>query len=501
MPPLTQAIIVVILGLAWVFPASATYKDDIGYTQLVNELGSSRPTGAGVKVSQVEANDGGTGYYSYMPNPVNIEFTGKTIIPTLGNPPTPPYTYSRHAATVGSHLYRNNASLAPGIPNITSYLADHWLDYGYLNTAWGVQPASSSSRIANHSWVGYADDPAVNSEILRRLDWVINRDEYLQVAAMNNGSTNRPLLGSSFNSIAVGLSSGTSAYGSYALDSPYVAGRTRPDIVAPLSYTSHAAPVAAAATALLVQTGHDSGPSLSRDPAVNSTTNRNGDIIYNSERSEVVKAALMAGADRSQISGYTVDTANGLNSHYGAGQLNIYNSYHLIAAGEQNSLEDLPGSLGRISNYGFDYDPDFGGLSGSNTTGSYYFRTYGAGGLTASLVWNLDVNGGSPENFDGAAILYHLILSLYDVTNPLDPVLLGLANSSLDNTENLWTSLDAFRDYLLQVSLAGGQDAFLWDYGLAWDISAPVPLPATVWLLAAGILTLAGWSRRRGSNQ
>ena len=79
------------------------------------------------------------------------------------------------------------------------------------------------------------------------------------------------------------------------------------------------------------------------------TTNRNGDIIYNAERSEVVKAALMAGADRTSPNltnsvtpnGYTVNTANGLNNVYGAGQLNIYNSYHIIAAGEQNSREDF----------------------------------------------------------------------------------------------------------------------------------------------------------------
>ena len=97
-----------------------------------------------------------------------------------------------------------------------------------------------------------------------------------------------------------------------------------------------ATPVVASAAALLVDLGH-SNPGLSKDPVVNSTTNRNGDTVYNAERSEVVKAALMAGADRTATqlaTTYTVNTANGLNSKYGAGQLDIYNSYYIIAAGQ-----------------------------------------------------------------------------------------------------------------------------------------------------------------------
>ena len=68
----------------------------------------------------------------------------------------------------------------------------------------------------------------------------------------------------------------------------------------------------------------------------------------------------MAGASRTAISGYTKNTDNGLNNVYGAGQLNIYNSYHITAAGEQNSLQDAPGTHGNIGRYGFDYDPYFG---------------------------------------------------------------------------------------------------------------------------------------------
>ena len=308
---------------------------------------------------------------------------------------------------------------------------------------------------------------------------------------MNNGAgvATQPQLGSSFNAIAVGRSDGISKQGSVALDSLYTIGRTRPDLVAPIDATSYATPVVSAAATLLVEVGHKN-PTLSTDPAVQYTTNRNGDTIYNAERSEVVKAALMAGASRTapQLAlGYHATTTNGLDSTYGAGQLNIYNSYHIIAAGEQNSLED--GGSGLIGRYGFDYDPYFGGLApssgqpASNRTASYYFTASANGKMTASLVWNLDVDN---------LTLYHLGLYLYDLTDLDHPV--AFANGTLDNTENLWTSVDANHNYLLQVGALTGAD-FLWDYGLAWDIST-VPVPGTVYLLGTGFLVLVGFRRK-----
>ena len=66
------------------------------------------------------------------------------------------------------------------------------------------------------------------------------------------------------------------------------------------------------AAALLVQVGHQGGNTLSTDPSVKFTTNRNGDTIYNAERSEVVKAALMAGADRTSRNLTNCATPNGI---------------------------------------------------------------------------------------------------------------------------------------------------------------------------------------------
>ena len=133
----------------------------------------------------------------------------------------------------------------------------------------------------------------------------------------------------------------------------------------------------------------------------------------------------MAGASRKSPNltnsvtpnGYAVNTDNGLNNIYGAGQLNISNSYHIIAAGEQNSREDFASGGGEIKAVGFDYDPQFGGLSGSNRTGSYVFRALTTGSLSASLVWNLKITGETVNGFDTSASLYHLGLYLYDTTS------------------------------------------------------------------------------------
>jgi hypothetical protein len=297
------------------------------------------------------------------------------------------------------------------------------------------------------------------------------------------------LLGSAFNAIAVGQAAGESGSGTIAVDSVYTAGRTCPQLIAPQRYASSAIPVIAAGAALLIDLGH-SHPGLSTDPVVQQTTNRNGDTLYNAERSEVVKAALMAGADRvthntviidgiiPNIIDYRIDpgdqTANGLDRRYGAGQMNIYKSYHILADGEQNSEEDQAVTGGIIGNRGFDYDPSFGGYAGSNVTASYYFTSdTGLNRLWASLVWNIKITGGGGSNFDGAAALNDLDLFLYDVTEPADPQFISASTGSAGSTENLWLRISNPGNYMIQVRPGVGQSPFDWDYALAWRIGRP----------------------------
>ena len=449
---------------------SFSYKADIGYTRLLAELGAALPTGAGVLVSQTEADtDGVSGSpYVYFPDVTDPRFAGKTINNQSNLNDAP----SAHATSVGRYFY-GTGSVAKGIGYVDVYEVNSWLQGDYLRVG-SLLPRQVASRIANHSWVGSTGDLAKDLEILMRLDWVVETDEFIQIVGVkNNTGTNRNLLSGAYNVLAVGRTDGLHGTGTTQLsDAVYGAGRTRPEIVAPRGTTSAATPVVAAAAALLVETAQ-ANPGLSSY----SKTNRAGDTIKGAECSETIKAALLAGADRftrntsitANITDYRVDpanrTANGLDSRFGAGQLNIYNSYHIIAAGEQDSSED---GGGNIAAYGFDYDDAFGGLSASNSTASYYFSTYTAAAIvSASLVWNIKIDEDTGANFDGTATLHDLNLALYDVTGG-GRVLLASSNSTIDNSENIWSSLPVGRNYLLEVTSVGN---FSWHYALAWNIA------------------------------
>ena len=468
--------------------AAADYYDDIGFRQLQTLLGAAMPTGASVRVMHVEASQMVNGFDTWAPDPGIAEFSGKTITELSG---APAGLYTTHATTVGTAFYGNSTSIAPGTSIISVYSADDWVQGGFLRSAGTSpgQPLFSAARVGNHSWIGAF--PTFDTDILERLDWVIGRDELVTVVGLNNGDPNQPLLCGAYNVISVGRTDGAHGRGTVAVDAIYTAGRIRPDLVAPAATTSDATPRVAAAASLLVQTGH-ANAGLSTDPFSQSVVNRAGSIlgtVRNAERSEVIKAALMAGALRAtanssapNIVDYRLapsnQAANGLDVRFGAGQLNIRNSYQIIAAGEQNSLEDQPGGGGAVAASGFDYDFRFGGAAGTNnSTATYYLPVPATDGtLSVALVWNLKIAAGSTNNFDGTPTRFNLDLMLQDVTIPASPVTVVTSQSTTENTENIWQPILAGRQYRLLVSRPVSQAAFDWDFALAWHTDL-VPAP------------------------
>ncbi|MBI1367665.1 MAG: hypothetical protein GC162_03325 [Planctomycetes bacterium] len=498
--------------------AEADYKADIGFTQLSLELGGSMPTGSGVAVSQVEAAEKVTidmvDYFPYSPNPALSHNAGKTLTPRSGvvmdgggNP-----LYSGHAGAVGSFYY-GLGSVAPAITSIDTYSADDWLVDGVLNLQSMNAPDTTlnSSRVANHSWIGYATDDMNNFdrlatlEMIERTDWLVATDDYHQIAGTTGFTATYSLLSNSFNAMSVVRLNDATSGGSANLHAgamtigPYTGGRDIVDFSAPnINTTSNSVPVVGGLTALLIQVA-DANPMLSHD----SWVNRAGQTIRSATTSEVIKAMFMAGALRNSpamTNTYTVTTANNLDSQYGAGLVNIYNSYHILVAGEQDSDQDDGAGSGAIDyHHGFDYDAHFGAAA-NNDTGSYYFTTGNElATFFVTLAWNVNVDmanltGGSPDP-DAAAVFYNLDLKLFDIT--LGNLLVASSLSTHDNTENLMVNLDANHQYELRVLTASGQPAFDWDYGLAWrsDVT-PIPEPGAigVWLAVMG---LAGLRRRR----
>ncbi|QNN24867.1 hypothetical protein HED60_22160 [Planctomycetales bacterium ZRK34] len=459
----------------------ATYQELIGYDDLIAQLGDSAPDGTGIKVAQAEAVDGEGNYAPFLQGTTTSPFAGKTISLKSGTTDV-----SSHAFSTAFLFYSNNGSLASGVTEIDSYNADGWLSSDFLR-AFGssLKPLVSDARLANHSWVVTSPSPDTSLlPSLRRLDWVVLTDDFIQVVGENNSNTTAaPDLNSgSFNAIVVGRTDGNSSYGTGALDSTYVADRAKPDIVAPATTTSSATPMVSSVAVALVQFAHEN-PSLSLD-RTSVTVNRAGLTIYQAETSEAIKAMLMAGAERrtynqattastTEISDYRDSTSNqksnGLDRRYGAGQVNIFHSYQMIAAGQTDSVQD--GGSGAAGTYGYDYDEHFGGDNSSNTVASYTFTARpGANLLTSSLAWNLDVNGGSGPFFDGDTTLYNLDLTLYDQTDTSTPV--AISASTIDNTENLRTALLNGHTYELRVTADTSGGNFDWDYALGWRLVA-----------------------------
>jgi hypothetical protein len=88
--------------------------------------------------------------------------------------------------------------------------------------------------------------------------------------------------------------------------------------------------------------------------------------------------------------------------------------------------------------------------------------------LTASLVWNLDIKGGSTYSFNPAATLRDLNIEVIDLGEAGSPTVTA-SQSTIENTENIWMIVPAGAQYALRVTSVG---TFRWDYGLAWQLLA-----------------------------
>jgi hypothetical protein len=457
-------------------------RSEVGFPALRAALGRNVPAGAGVPVALVEGIlTDPQGRPTWMPDVANPEFAGQDIANRSSQAEG---LASGHATSVARLFFGRTVSMTPRIRTVAAYSASDWLGAGYLQAAWvgsDLAPAPVAARVANHSWIG---DAPLAGEVLRRVDWIVARDEFVQVVGTANTGANQPLLASAFNVIAVGRTLGSAA-GSAGVDALYVAGRARPDLVAPAETSSAATPLVASAAVLLIGIG-DGNPALSTDPRLRSVRNRAGLVIHNTGRAEVLRAVLMAGADRRtrnrwqdklppvDITDYREAagdrTGNGLDRRYGAGQLNVYNSYRILAAGEQNSAEDEPARGGQASATGFDYDPEFGGAAGSNTAATYRLPYVPAAELRATLAWHLDVDGNTPGGFAGSARLYNIDLRLWRVDEAGGRTLHAASTSTQENTESLWLRLPAGSRWELEVAAAPGGAPFVWDYALAWQL-------------------------------
>ncbi|MDG2472664.1 MAG: hypothetical protein P8M71_06060 [Pseudomonadales bacterium] len=518
--------------------ANAGQREDVGYTQLHDRLGENTPTGRGITVSAYEPEwdaigeknsnspKGWTPALAEENNHVNLieMYQGAPLSIKSGNT-------SSHAAAVSRFMFGKEYGVSQGLEAIKFHLLQDYASYllyprtFYQATNTFYRDAVFESTVNNFSAIGNFGPS--NNDLLRRFDWATAREDAVNLISSGNNENTvaAPIFSSSLNGIYVGLTGG---HHSRFTNNYHYGIQSRPDIVAPNVNTSRGTGTITGITAVLMETA--SATELSELGVTQANT-----LIRNAERSETMKAILMAGADRTttnsrenafprekdglrkkdkdgknlpwyiaDISDYKENdyfkTANGLDTRYGAGQANVETSYDMLMGTEQASLED--NGEQSVSLLGFDYDESFGlGIKDqqANDTATYVLPTLEQDAdIAITLAWNADI--ASNNGVFNAVAVYDLDLWLYQVIDN-EETLIASSTSDTSNTENIWTSLEAGGDYFFRVDTTKNLVALLWDYAIAWRVTeqpssslnvatSSVPLPSSLVFFISGLFSL-----------
>lgn len=411
------------------------YKEAVRYNELSAELalrGIPLPDGSGVAVTQVEADYQAVG--NFLPNNQDNQFAGKTITDKTGGG-----SNSGHATEVGRRLYGNTQSISPGIQTVDAYSAN-----SFINSTWRTgEPPVEQNPLQNHSWVTWLTGGSTfnepNAAMTLRMDYAAERDSFLPVAGLYNSdfgpqdkpSDIPPVYASIYNGISVGVSDSTHRQGTTQYDGT---GRTKPEIVAPQPYTSYATPLVTSAAAFLIDAA-------------------DGDA--SAEAPLVLKATLLAGADKSISPDWDQTTTRPIDEVYGAGELDIYESYFIQQAGQQASGSTLQArgwnlaSLSRNRSHNYTITVPVG------------FELHN---LSALITWNREVSYGSNNWWEAPTFSPSLANLSLQLSGP------GMAthtsNSPVDNIEHIWRGTGqalSAGSYTLTVATDDPVD-----YALAW---------------------------------
>ena len=433
---------------AGTWPAFAQFKDQIGFTQLQGEY-PLLPAGQNLTVLQAEGAADWTNYAWAVSADGEQAGRSVTYLP-VGVVPT---VFSPHANGVAADLVGSATSIIPQTPRLISCQNVYYIDNS-LNVGQVAAPMAATWDLENHSWAW--SDTVWSVELDRRIDWRVDQQGVTIAACLANGDTTPVpyVLSSAYNVIAVGRTDGGHSRGGTLIDG---VGRCKPDLVAPEPWTSNATPVVASCAGLLIdQAKSDSRFALARDP-------------------RVIKALLLAGATKEQFPGWSHSATQPLDVVFGAGQVNIGNSYRMLVAGRQ------PAGNTWASGMGWD--------KGTSGSGAYFLEVPAgkAAALSAVLTWNRTITP-STDWTTLAPSLADLNLRLSNATTGFGVgTLIAESRSSIDNVEHIYLpDLPAGR-YVLEVT---GPASVV--YGFAWrsvmvDLAAPaIALPPVSQTVAVG---------------
>jgi hypothetical protein len=437
-----------LIGMA----AHAQDLDLVGLTLL--RTVATNVGGTGIRVAQVEATvTYGATNFEANPGTLGVSSNLFTYVSGLGTATNFPNSVggeSGHAHDVAGNFYAPPFGLATNVAHVDNYFADYFY-FGIIGTG---SATNIGDAVVNQSWVfgtlTVSDQQLVDGDY----DDYAVRYKTLFVSGVGNGVTESGNGGFSCAPATCYNGIGVAAYFSTpeipvnptsSIGPTIDNGRAKPDITAPAHGTSFSTPQVAGAAADLMQAG------LRGDAG--SDTNSAADI-------RTVKALLLNGAVKPP--GWTNSNSSPLDARYGAGILNIFNSYKQLTSGKQSYIisttnavggahlpTNIVGTVGVLS--GWDYNTNSSGKSPPrfDAVNHYYFNvTNNLPGTrfiaTATLVWNRQTNQSAINNLN---------LYLYNCANSN---LVACSTSLVDNVEHIYkTNLTQGR-YDLQVWKAGG---------------------------------------------
>jgi hypothetical protein len=462
---------ILIFAAAGIFCAPALAQD---YRQagvdLLHDLGTNLD-GTGVRVAQVEA-------------PEDVNGHDWEVSPTYVNRPAAIFTYisngvssngypnslggeSSHADSVGWNFYDLTTGVATNVAHIdiinAVYFGEEFITTNATTTNYTVTLSSSNLNdpVVNQSYIytdaNYDQPSAKEQEAIDSAydDYAVKYNTLFVNGAGDGSPPHVCPPATSYNGIGVGVFEGNSSSVGPTVDN----GRCKPDLtaIAPGGATSFSAPIVAGAAAVLMQAGLRGDGGNDTNAAANMIT---------------VKALLLNGAVK------PADWANSppspLDYRYGAGVLNVFNSYEQLAGGKHgyNFFTNIPAgtahppmvtaaSVPVLNGWDFNTDTSSSSKDGVN---HYFFNATNRAAFTlaATLVWNRHQN---------VTAINNLALYLYNAANSN---LVASSTSVVDNVQHIFVPQLPQGRYDLQVWKAGGGSIVSTSepYALAWEMTS-----------------------------
>lgn len=442
---------------------------DIAGVLLLHDLNTNL-NGAGVRVCQPEAPYGSLADWEVSPSYENQPATNFTYFSSMGSSNSYPNmlgSASDHADSVGWDFYAIPSGVATNVAHVDNYYADYFVtessfvNHGVTNYTVTLPSTNINDAVVNQSFiflsealtqVGSNEEAAIDSAY----DNYAARYNTLFVGGIGDGSpTYSSPPSTCYNGIGVAAYAGSTSIGPTVDD-----GRCKPDItaIAPGSSTSFTSPYVSGSAAILIQAG------LRGDGG--SDTNSAANIM-------TVKALLLNGAVKP--GDWVNAPPQPLDLRYGAGVLNVFNSYKELNGGKHNDnfSTNIPmgtahppvatGATIPVLN-GWDFNTNTSSSS-QDGVNHYFFNITNSSSnatftLTTTLAWDRHLNTSGINN---------LFLYLYNAANSN---LVASSTSVVDNVQHVFLPKLPQGRYDLQVWKAGGSSIVSASetYALAWAI-------------------------------